>query len=219
MGDVIRIGIERVKCSNQLVDDFTTAMAAVTGSFEVREAKALELSNELVRRWIERDLQSMAQQFDDEVSVEGQRYRRHDAGARRYHTLCGTVVVQRDSYRLVGIHNGPTVVPLELQAGLLENATPALAFSITQGFAERPLRHYELEMHAAHRHTPSRSTLERIGKRVGDAIQATAAPLVRIDPGLLVRNDPLLSGMVVGDRGCRREEETSVLEMSALVST
>ncbi len=44
------------------------------------------------------------------------------------------------------------------------------------------------------------------------------APLVRIDPGLLVRNDPALSGVVFGDGGCRREEETSLLEVSALVS-
>ena len=204
MGDVIRIGIERVKCSNQLVDDFTTAMAAVTGSFEVREAKALELSNELVRRWIERDLQSMAQQFDDEVSVEGQRYRRHDAGARRYHTLCGTVVVQRDSYRLVGIHNGPTVVPLELQAGLLENATPALAFSITQGFAERPLRHYELEMHAAHRHTPSRSTLERIGKRIGGELRHLQARYAQVPLTVVQDGAPELWNLV--DKLCDRHD-------------
>jgi len=44
------------------------------------------------------------------------------------------------------------------------------------------------------------------------------APLVRIDPGLLVRNDPPLSGAVFGDGGRRREEETSLLEVSALVS-
>ena len=46
-----------------------------------------------------------------------------------------------------------------------------------------------------------------------------AAPLVRIDPGVLVRNDPPLSGMVVGDGRYRRAEETSLLEVSALVSS
>jgi hypothetical protein len=56
---------------------------------------------------------------------------------------------------------------------LRENATPALAFSVVQGFAERPLRHYQAEMAAAHRHVPSRSTLERMGKRIGDAIQGS----------------------------------------------
>lgn len=172
MSEAIRIGVASESCTSQLVEDFVAAMAPIAGSFEVREARALEMGNELVRRWIERELQSMAEQFDGEVVVSGERYRRHDRGARRYHTLCGPVVVQRESYRLVGIHNGPTVVPLELRAGLIENATPALAFSVTQGFAERPLRHYEVEMRAAHRHAPSRSTLERIGKRIGAAIQA-----------------------------------------------
>jgi hypothetical protein len=32
------------------------------------------------------------------------------------------------------------VVPLELPARLVENGTPALAFGVTRGFAERPLR-------------------------------------------------------------------------------
>ena len=91
--------------------------------------------------------------------------------------MCGVIEVARDSYRLVGVHNGPTVVPLELPAGIVENATPALAFSVVQGFAERPLRHYEAEMAAAHRCVPSRSTLERIGKRVGARIRE-ALPLV-----------------------------------------
>jgi hypothetical protein len=59
---------------------------------------------------------------------------------------------------------------------IVENATPALAFSVLQGFAERPLRHYEAEMEAAHRSLPSRSALERIGKRVGVRIRE-APPL------------------------------------------
>ncbi len=181
MTEAIRIGVEGEGCASQLVDDVAAAMALVKGAFEVREARALELGNELVRRWIERELQSVAQQFDEEVIVNGEGYRRHDRGTRRYHTLCGAVVVHRESYRLAGIHNGPTVVPLDLQAGLVENATPALAFSVTQGFAERPLRHYEVEMRAAHRHAPSRSTLERIGKRVGGAIQAL---VVDVEPAI-----------------------------------
>lgn len=179
MDEAIRIGITNECCSEKLVEQFAAAMHNARGTFEEREANALRLSNELVRRWIEGDLQRMANEFGDEVVVDGQRYRRHDRGTRRYHTLCGSVAVSRESYRLVGIHNGPTVVPLELRAALVENATPALAFSVTQGFAERPLRHYEAEMAAAYRCTPSRSTLERIGKRIGAAIEAS---LVNVEP-------------------------------------
>ncbi|HEY0986363.1 MAG TPA: hypothetical protein VGD80_04890, partial [Kofleriaceae bacterium] len=161
----------KVECPRELLERFAEALAATEGVFEQREAAALALGNELVRQWIERELGALAKRFDNEVNVDGVRYRRHAEGTRQYHTLCGPVVVCRASYRQVGIHNGPTVVPLDLHAGLRENATPALAFSVVQGFAERPLRHYQAEMAAAHRHVPSRSTLERMGKRIGDAIQ------------------------------------------------
>ena len=173
MGDAIRIDAASETCPAGIVEQFERAMAGYEGDFETREARALQLSNELVRRWIEGELRAMAAQLGDEVVVDGQRYRRHDAGTVRYHSLCGAVAVRRHSYRRVGVHNGPTVVPLELRAGIVENATPALAFSVTQGFAERPLRHYEVELAAAHRELPSRSTLERIGKRIGARLVAT----------------------------------------------
>lgn len=50
MGEAIRIGIKSEDCANELVEQFVATMAGVTGSFEVREARALELGNELVRR-------------------------------------------------------------------------------------------------------------------------------------------------------------------------
>ena len=160
-----------------LVTLFESLVARTGGTFRDREQAALELANELVRRWCENDLTRLANGYGDEVRVDGNTYRRHARGTRRYHTLCGSIDVPRDTFRLVGKHNGPTIVPLELETGIVENATPALAFSVTQGFAERPLRHYEAEMSAAHRRVPSRSTLERIGKRVGERIRA-ALPLV-----------------------------------------
>ena len=100
----------------------------------------------------------------------------------RYHTLCGSVEVRRDSYRLVGVHNGPTVIPLEVDAGIVENATPALASSVLQAFAMMTLRDYEVQMRAAHRCVPSRSTLERIGKRAGATLRdelAVIEPVIR----------------------------------------
>ena len=191
MGKVIRFGNASESCPETLVEAFVAAMASAGGSFEEREAAAMKLGNELVRRCLEADLQQMAEAFGDEVIVDGQPYRRHARGTRSYHSLCGPVAVSRDSYRLVGIHNGPCVVPLELRAGLVEHATPALAFSVTQGFAERPLRHYEVEMAAAHRHAPSRSTLERIGKRIGNAIEAQ---IVDVEPEIR-SGEPIAAGV------------------------
>ena len=146
---------------------FAAAMEGIDGSFEEREATAMRLANEAVRSWLGAELGRMARTYGDEILVDGQRYRRHLDGTKSYHSLCGELTVTRATYRLVGVHNGPTVVPLELEAGIFANATPKLASSVLLGFAERPLRHYEAEMESAHRVVPSRSTLERIGKRIG----------------------------------------------------
>ena len=178
MGDVIASG-DAAPGVEALVSMFDGLLASTRGSFGLREQAALQMANELVRRWYGRELGRMAECYGDEVRVAGNAYRRHEVGVKRYHTLCGAVDVRRATYRLVGVHNGPTVVPLELEAGIVENATPALAFSVTQGFAERPLRHYEAEMAGAHRAVPSRSTLERIGKRVGQRVR-DALPLVEV---------------------------------------
>lgn len=150
-----------------LDERFEQVMSKCSGAFAEREKAAMALANELVRRWTKAELQQMAVRYGDEVRVDGQRYRRHAPGTIRYHTLCGSIEIRRDTYRLVGVHNGPTVVPLELDAGILENATPALALSVVQAFAMMTLRDYEEQMRTAHRVVPSRSTLERVSKRIG----------------------------------------------------
>lgn len=152
---------------DHLVDALDEVLATMTGTFEVREKAALEIANEVVRRWTQRDLTRIAVRYGDEVVVDGQRYRRHAAGTRKYHSLCGPVEIRRHTYRLVGAHNGPTIVPLELEAGIVSNATPAFAGSALQAFAMMPLRDYEDQMRAAFRTVPARSTLERICKRTG----------------------------------------------------
>lgn len=151
--------------------EFARVMGTCDGDFAQIEELALGVANALVRNWLEAQLQQLAQGYGDEVEVGGQRYRRHSKGTVRYHTLCGAIEVTRETYRQVGVHNGPTIVPLELDAGIVQNATPALAVSVLQAFATMPLRHYEDEMQAAHRTVPSRSTLERIAKRTGAAIR------------------------------------------------
>lgn len=143
--------------------------ALPAGSFAEREAAALAISNEAVRGVLEDDLQQMAAQFGQELVVNGVVYRRHEPGTVTYHSLCGGVVVTRYSYRQAGVHNGPTVVPLELVAGLIERATPAMAFNIAHGFAERDMRQHERALRTAHRQPPSRTALEDMANRIASA--------------------------------------------------
>src|SRR5262245_51016162 len=156
-------------------------------SFAQRETTILEAGNEVCRRLMVGDLQRLADSFPDEIRVGGLAYRRHQQGTVAYHSLCGDVVITRDSYRQKDIRNGPTIIPLDLEAGLIDAATPALAFSVADGIAELPSRTYEGLLRAAGRHPPSRSTVERLSKYVGGGMKRDIVALeeaVRTEEGL-----------------------------------
>lgn len=140
---------------------------SVDASFAERERAVLAAANDACRLALETTLQTTAESHPDRVRVDGVLYERHHEGTVVYHSLCGPLEVRRATYREVGERNGSTVVPLDLAAGLIEGATPALAYRVTLGYAQGPGRHAEEQMHADHRRPPSRSTLERLGKAIG----------------------------------------------------
>jgi hypothetical protein len=109
-------------------------------------------------------------------------------------------MVDRWSFRAVGERNGPTCVPLEWQAGLIEGATPQLAFAVAQGYAKAPIRRVEQDLRAAHRNPPSRSTLERMALRIGTQVRAASAKL----EGRLRSDETLPDGAVAVNLGLDR---------------
>jgi hypothetical protein len=137
--------------------------------FEDYEATSLRVANEANRMCLERRLASIGDRYGDEIAVAGQHYRRHQLARMAYHSLCGALSVERWTYRQVGVRNGPTVVAVDLAAGLVQGGTPAMAFAVAHGFAKMPSRHLEEQMRALHRCPPSRSTLERLGHGLGGA--------------------------------------------------
>jgi hypothetical protein len=189
------ISIERAKSTvpDELVESFFRVMSRCEGTFAECEASGYGITNELMRLWMQADLQRRADELDrkGEIRVGDVRYRKVAKGTGRYHTLSGAVAVRRALYRLVGVHNGPTVVPLEIQAGIWHDATPALAFSLTQGFASHPLRHYEVALAAANRLVPSRHALERIAKEIGADI---ADGILELEPWIRLA-EPLVDSV------------------------
>jgi hypothetical protein len=148
-------------------------------SFGDQEVALLAAANDVCRLELQATLQAIADAQPDRVHIDGTVFAHHEAGRAEYHSLCGPLQVERATYRKTGERNGPTVVPLELTAGVIEGATPALAHRVALGYAQGPGRHAEEQMHADHRRPPSRSTLERLAKAIGTAI-TQAAP--RIEP-------------------------------------
>jgi hypothetical protein len=142
---------------------------------------ALALGNEATRLFLRDDLMAIADRHGEEVEVDGRVYKRHEPGTVRYFTLCGAVDIERFTYREVGMQNGPTIVPMDLEAGLIEGTTPALGYRIALGYAKDHMRSCEEDMRADHRCPPSRSTLERTAKFIGTEAKQVAH---RIEPRL-----------------------------------
>ena len=155
-------------------------------SFGDRERALLVAANDACRLALATTLQATAEAQPDHVRIEGVLYKRHHDGTVVYHSLCEPLPVRRATYREPGERNGPTVVPLDLAMGLIEGATPALAYRVALGYAQGPGRHAEEQMHADHRRPPSRSTLERLGKAIGTHTHRTAP---RIEPVLQIALD------------------------------
>lgn len=149
------------------------------GGFWSREQFALMLTNEVVRSLLEEELQSLADELGDRVEVEGIVYQKHEPGTGKYHSLCGTLEVTRCTYRQVGLRNGPTVVPVELVAGIAERATPAMAYSVAHGYAQQDSRAYHESLQIAHRVPPSRATLERMASALAETAVEDAGAIQR----------------------------------------
>jgi hypothetical protein len=146
------------------------------GDFADRERAALELANELVRAELTAALEDLVVAHGSEdVLVDGERYRFHAWGTGRYHSLVGTLAVRRPTFRKVGERNGATVVALELAAGLMERASPALAERIAMGKADGTSRDLHRQLVASFRVPPSRSTLEVLGNAFGCALDRRQA--------------------------------------------
>lgn len=157
------------------------AKVGLDAGFEAREVAALALTNEATRLFLHGDLMAIADRHGEHVEVDGVIYQRHQPGTVTYFTLCGALEIDRWTYREMGVRNGPTIVPLELEAGLVEHGTPALGFRIALGYAKAHMRSCEEDMKADHRSPPSRSTLERMAKAIGTDARRVAP---RIEPRL-----------------------------------
>jgi hypothetical protein len=146
--------------------------------FEEYERNVLEIVNEIARQELERRLQRMADGYGPRLRIDHNHdwhgirdgtvfdYAEHEVGTVTYHSLVGGLRVRRFTYREC-VRNGATYVPLELDAGIMEHMTPALAKCVAVGFADMPTRRLEQLMEVMHRRPPSRSTMERSARDLG----------------------------------------------------
>jgi hypothetical protein len=105
----------------------------------------------------------------DRVEVDGRAYSRLSLQTGiEYHAMRGTVRVQRGLYREEGVRNGPTIVPLDLRAGVVDgHVTPAAARGIAALAQGMPSREAEDLCRTLGVLPYSRSEHLRVGVRLG----------------------------------------------------
>lgn len=151
---------------------------------EVRERHGTEMTYEQRRdaadevvkdmRWLDanEDLQEMVTD-DDEVDIAGVRYRRlnNQHSPTVYYGRWGSHEITESLYRQVGVHNGPTVKPLEFRAGMVaRRMTPDLARVLGKMSAELSSRGVERMMRVVGITPPSRSFVEKRGQQMAGEI-------------------------------------------------
>lgn len=131
-------------------------------TFEQRRDAAVEIMADVLWTDEEKELAGLVTD-DDEVDIEGRRYRRlEQASSAVYYGRWGSHQVEEPLYRELGVHNGPTVKPLELRVGMVaKRMTPDLARIVGELSAEASSRQVARTMHTTGMVPPSRSFLEK----------------------------------------------------------
>ena len=175
---------EAIAAIAELLREEVDRRFTLEGDYGERERVMHEVGNEVLRLVQGQDLQTIADRFDTaEVVHAGHVYRRHEEASPTYHGLSGSLTVRRWTYRQAGVHNGPTIVPLELAAGLLEGATPATASAFMTGGADTHSRELREHLLSSLRVPPSRTTIERVVHRAATKLREhlpVIEPVLRI---------------------------------------
>jgi hypothetical protein len=139
-------------------------------TFEQRRDAAAALTSDML--WLDTD-EELRETITttEEVEVEGRRYRRlEQASSATYYSRWGNHEIEEPLYREVGVHNGPTIKPIELRVGIIEHMTPDMARVVGELTADRSSRGVERTLRATGLVPPSRAFLAKRTTEIGVAI-------------------------------------------------
>ena len=176
-------------------------------TFEQRRDAAAALTNEALWLDTDNDLRE-AITTAEEVEVEGRRYRRLDQdSSATYRGRWGSHHIEERLYREVGVHNGPTIKPIELRAGIIEHMTPDMARIVGELSAHDSSRGLERTLRVTGLVPPSRAFLAKRITAMGDEIADAAGDLEALSRKEEVLPEGIASTSCGMDRMCVRMSE------------
>lgn len=146
-------------------------------TFEQRRDMAFEIMRGALWKDTDDDLRESITDAE-EVEVDGKRFARmSQPSSATYFGRWGQHHVDEPLYREVGVHNGPTIKPVELRAGIIEHMTPDMARVAGALSAERGSRSLERTLRTVGLAPPSRAFLANRVTQMGIEIAGVAAEL------------------------------------------
>ena len=123
----------------------------------------------------------------EEIEVGGKKFRRlSQASSATYFGRFGAHEVEEALYREVGVHNGPTIKPVELKVGIIEHMTPDMARVTGALNAELSSRALERVLRTVGHVPPSRAFLAermtQMGTQIADAAAAFEEVARAVEP-------------------------------------
>ena len=144
-----------------LIDQAIREYLGPEATFEQRQDLAAAVTADGLWFRSDRDLHAAISTALD-VEVEGRRYHRlEQASSATYHGRWGSHHVEEALYREVGVHNGPTIKPIELRVGIIEHMTPDMARIVGALSAEHSSRAVERTLRTTGLVAPSRAFLAK----------------------------------------------------------
>jgi hypothetical protein len=171
---------ERAKLIDELVGKLRQEERDRLGpssTFEEREDAGFEIMSEVLRKKTDADLREQVTDAD-ELDVDGTKFRRlNQASSATYFSRFGAHFIEEALYREVGVHNGQTIKPVELRAGIVEHMTPAMARVVGKLSGDHNSRALDRTLCSVGYAPPSRAFLQDHVTRMGDEIADVADEL------------------------------------------
>jgi hypothetical protein len=130
-------------------------------TFEQRRDAAAALASDAL--WLDED-EDLHENLTtaEQVEVDGRTYQRlEQPSSATYYGRWGHHEIEEPLYREVGVHNGPTIKPIELRVGIIEHMTPDMARIVGELSADKSSRGVERTLRATGLVPPSRAFLAK----------------------------------------------------------
>jgi len=151
----------------ELIDQEIAKVLGPSATFEQRQDAAAALTSDALWFRTDNDLRNELTTAE-EVEVEGHQYHQlEQASSATYHSPWGSHYVEEALYREAGMHNGPTIKPIELRVGIIEHMTPDMARIVGELSADRSSRGVERTLRTTGLVPPSRAFLAKHTTEMG----------------------------------------------------